>query len=250
MHHDNGITLPGKLFGIGVGPGDPALITVKAKEILVSVDTVFVPIAAIKRHSMAQNIVEGAGLRGLSFKELIFPMTRDRRELAGKWEESAASVVRVLNEGGNAAFVTLGDPFIYSTWSYLLRAVKKKFPDIAVETVPGISTMNAVSAVLNTPLVEGDQRLALMPLPRDLEEIESLAKHFDTLVFYKVAARLPALVKALKRSGLAGSSCFVSRVGLPEETVIKGVNAIPEGTVGYLSTVVVKGRRREEGEAL
>ena len=249
MRHDNSITLPGKLFGIGVGPGDPALITVKAKEILVSVDTVFVPIAAIKKHSMAQEIVEGAGLKGLSFKELVFPMTRNRRKLAGKWEKSAASVVRVLDEGRNAAFVTLGDPFIYSTWSYLLRAVKEKFPDLAAETVPGISTMNAVSAVLNTPLVEGDQRLALMPLPSDLGEIDSLAQRFDTLVFYKVAARLPELVKALKRSGLAGSSCFVSRVGLPEETVIKGVGSIPEGACGYLSTVVVKRRREEEGEA-
>ena len=241
MRHDSGIT--GTLYGIGVGPGDPGLLTLKGRDILLRSSAVFVPAPAPDKPSLAMSIVEEAGFPDLPFRRLVFPMSRDRQTLTSSWDSAAAEVCAVLDRGGDAAFITLGDPFVYSTFSYLAGAVRRRRPGTSVEAVPGITTMNLAAALTGRPLVEGDERLCLLPLPRDLGEIAGLAKNFDTLVFYKIADRLDGAVEELRRLGLGDSSSFVSRAGLPGQVLADTLDEVPPEASGYLSVLIVKTRR-------
>ncbi len=242
MRDDRGVT--GVLYGVGVGPGDPGLLTLKGRDILLRVSTVFVPAPGADKPSLAMSIVESAGLEDLDFRRLVFPMSRDEKTLADSWDAAAAEVCTVLGSGKDAAFITLGDPYVYSTFSYLADGVRRRLPSAKIETVPGITTMNLAAALLNRPLVEGGERLCLLPLPEDLGEIAVLARSFDTIVLYKIAGRLREAAAAIAGLGLSDSTAFVSRAGLPDQTVVPALDGLPADAAGYLSVLIVKTGRR------
>ena len=122
---------PGVLYGVGVGPGDPGLITVKAVRVLERVSKIFAASSTKNDYSLAQRIVQ-ENLRDVSIEQLAFPMTRDEQVLLDAWHENALRVLAVLQEGRDAAFVTLGDPLTYSTFSYLLRTMRELAPDVNI----------------------------------------------------------------------------------------------------------------------
>lgn len=238
----------GTLYGIGIGPGDPDLLTVKGMRILRTVKTVFLPAGKLQNGSLAKTILARGGYvpeEGVSgppstiWRELSFPMSGDEKELEAHWKQAADTVAESLQNGEDAAFATLGDPSVYSTWVYLSRELANVRPEIACVPVPGIQTMNAAAAALNIPLVCGKERLALLPLPDTDEEVRNLAEMFDTLVFYKIGERLERLRMLLEELGLSESSYFARRVGLPEELLAAGMGNIPPETTGYLSTLIV-----------
>ena len=138
----------GTLFGIGIGPGDPQLLTLKAKEILRKADVIFAPKARIKSGSMAVDIIKSHIRKTDKVKQLLFPMTKDKKRLQSFWKRAALRVYKEISLGKNVAFVTVGDPFIYSTYIYLLRHIRKLDKQLKVVTVPGISAINAASALL------------------------------------------------------------------------------------------------------
>ncbi len=238
MRDDRGMT--GTLYGVGVGPGDPGLLTLKGRDVLLRAAAVFVPAPGEGKPSLAMGIVREAGLGGLDFRPLVFPMSRDEKVLAASWDAAAARVCDVLRDGKDAAFITLGDPGVYSTFSYLAAAVRRRLQGVRIETVPGVTTMNLAAALVNRPLVEGDERLCLLPLPEDLGELGALARSFDTLVLYKIGPRLREAVEALTRLGLARSSSFVGRAGLPDQIVAPELGDIPGDAAGYLSALIVR----------
>lgn len=247
MDNDTGKTW-GTLYGIGIGPGDPDLLTVKGMRILKSVKTVFLPAGKLQSGSLAKTILarggyapeEGdSGSSSTIWRELSFPMSGDGKVLKAHWKQAADSVAESLRDGKDAAFVTLGDPSVYSTWVYLSRELAAIRPEIACVPVPGIQTMNAAAAALNIPLVCGKERLALLPLPDTDDEVRNLAGMFDTLVFYKIGDRLERIRLLLEELGLAETSYFARRVGLPEEMLAAGMGNIPPETTGYLSTLIV-----------
>ena len=230
----------GKLYGVGLGPGDPELLTLKAKKILIKVDIIFVPKASKNKDSLAQHILERVLPEKRHLEQLIFPMTRDKKILKKFWNEAAEKVIKIIDQGKQVAFVTIGDPFIYSTYSYLLKCVKSKRPDIPVETIPGISAMNLVASLVETPLVEGNEKLALLPLPEDLDRLKEIFCKFDTTVLMKIGKRLRPLIAFLKKMGLENSAFFVSHAGYPDQYIAKGVSYLSEEASGYLSVLIVK----------
>ncbi len=231
----------GILYGIGIGPGDPELLTLKAMEILKNVDTIFAPKPEIESTSAAADIIRDCILKK-EVKELVFPMTKDRRKLEKFWKKAAVMVYQELSSGNNAAFITIGDPFIYSTYIYLLRYIRKLDKDLKVVTVPGISAVNAASSLLEVPLAEGNEKFAVLPLPARLEELRDVLSMFDTVVLLKIGKDLRRLVEFLKVEGLDKSSFFVRRIGHPEQYIAKGLSLpdIDEKTSGYLSTMIIK----------
>ncbi len=156
-----------KLYGIGLGPGDPKLVTLKAKEILDKVDIVFAPKGSEDGSSLARSIVEAVTETQKNFVELTFPMTTDKTLLDKYWMDAARMIAQEIHKGKEVAFVTIGDPFIYSTYAYLLRTLKRNFKGIGVETIPGVSAFNAASCRLQFPLVEGCQKFAIVPVTAD-----------------------------------------------------------------------------------
>lgn len=235
----------GKLYGVGLGPGDPKLLTLKAKEILIKADVIFVPKASEKKDSLARFILEKALPKKLHLEELIFPMTRDKRILEKFWDKAAGKVIQAVEQGRQVAFATIGDPFIYSTYPYLLQCIKSKRPEIPVETIPGISAMNLAASLIEVPLVEGNESLALLPLPEDLNELKEVFCKFDTTVLMKIGKRLKPLIHFLKKAKLENSSFFISRAGCPEQHVVKGLSSLKKETSGYLSILIVKTRRKK-----
>lgn len=267
-----------KLYGIGIGPGDPGLITVEGLRLLREAPVIFVPAGDKVSGSRADEILTAAGVDGKSFHQLVFPMVKDTLTLEEKWRTSAEEVYPVLQKKGWGCFVTLGDPSVYSTWIYLRRALSEIGSETGTEAntgmeegeisekrgteegqrmgteedqgptktgvecrvIPGIQTMNAVAAALGVPLVEGRERLALLPTPDDPKELKAFLPLFDTLVLYKIGDRLEKLLAFLESEGLGERAYFARKLGLPEEILAAGTEAIPPGTEGYLSAMIIK----------
>lgn len=235
------------LYGIGVGPGDPGLMTIKAariaERVAASGGAVFAPAAKAGARSLAAEIAAGAGIAPGGFVELDFPMTRDPGELASAWRKAAEPVVAILDSGRDAAFLTLGDPGVYSTWGYLSAAVLSLRPDARMETVPGVMAMNAAAARLGRVLVEGGERLLLVPLPERVDELDAFLGLVDTIAVYKIAGRLGELAAWVGSRGLEAG--LVVGAGLGRERWGDLVELARDGAEGYLSAAVVStGRGR------
>ena len=230
----------GKLYGIGIGPGDPGLVTLKAKEILDRVDTVFVPKASEDGESVARSIVEAVTEVKKSFVELTFPMTKDKELLKAYWLRSARRIAKEMGNRREAAFVTIGDPFIYSTYVYLFKTLRRHFPNVEIETVPGISAFSAAASSAGLPLVEGNERMAVVPVRHDLRGVKEALERFDTVILMKVGSKLDSVISLLKEMGLGRKAILISRVGHSDEKIVHNLSALKDSRCGYLSVIIVK----------
>ncbi len=235
----------GKLYGVGIGPGDPKLLTLKAKEVLDQVDTIFFPRADEGGTSTARSIVEAVLSGPKECIELPFPMAKDEKKLISYWKDAARQIAQAVEKGKEVAFVTMGDPFIYSTYIYLLKTLRQDFPEIHVETIPGISAINAAASRAELPLVQGNEKMAILPVTEDLRGLRGALNEFDTVVLMKVGSRLNKVLTLLKGLDLLKNSTLVSRLGHPEERVISDLDSIKEERSGYLSLMFIKVPRKE-----
>jgi precorrin-2/cobalt-factor-2 C20-methyltransferase len=237
-----------RLIGVGVGPGDPELVTVKAVRVLRDADRVFVPVLDEADAGRAETTVRAhAGHDRL--ERLVFAL--NERTDAGRreryWDAAGARVADWLTgTGGTAAFATIGDPNVYSTFTYLAQTVAALVPGVVVETVPGITAMQALAAASRTPLVEGGERLTLLPLAGGVGPLPEVLGADGTVVLYKGGRRLPELAAAIKEAGR--DAVYGSHIGLPEERIDHLSNV--DGVAPYLSTVLVPARRRGRGSKL
>lgn len=228
----------GCLYGIGIGPGDSGLITLKAIETLKTLKTVFVPQSAQEKESLALEIAQKHLSPDSKVETLLFPMIKDPLELAEHWERAAAPVVAALSNGDNCGFLTLGDPMLYSTFIYLVRAVQKAAPEATIESIPGISSAFAAASKSLLSLAEGGDSVALITGER-IDRLESILKDFQTVIIMKVGKRLPEIKAELLRLGLDRNALLAHRVGLEDE-LVAGAADIEDARLGYLSTIIVR----------
>ncbi|MDH4185071.1 MAG: precorrin-2 C(20)-methyltransferase [Nitrospinota bacterium] len=237
----------GILYGIGVGPGDPELVTVKGARLLGQARHVFAPKARIKAESVALKIIERYVGKDTKVTELVFPMTADQEELENKWDQSAATIAQCLAGGEDACFITLGDPLLYSTYIYLVRALRKIMPQVAVVTVPGIMAINSVAALANFPLGEGRERVTIVPAADDLAEVRSAVESGGTVALMKIGKRLGPVLELLEELGALDEAVFVSNSGMESQRVELDLRKLKGETeqAGYLSTILLhcNGRR-------
>ncbi|MBM4400634.1 MAG: precorrin-2 C(20)-methyltransferase [Crenarchaeota archaeon] len=240
--------MAGKFIGIGVGPGDPELITVKAVKALKMVDVVSVPKAHADTPSMALGMVKHIleeREKPPEVLELVFPMTKDELEVKRLWAKNAGIVAEKVESGKVIAFITLGDPMFYSTFIYLCQSVREEYPEVKLEIIPGVTSLTACAASAKIPLAEKEEVIAIIPSDLDSKLIEETAKHADNLVFMKCAHRFKDIVPILERSSFTKNStiALVRRCSMPEEKVIVGKLGdvqnweIPED---YFSMAIVK----------
>ena len=234
----------GKLLGIGVGPGDPELLTVKGARLLNNCRHLFVPKAKIKSESLALDIAKGYLNEKTEVYELIFPMLTDKEELERCWNESACRIAEVLKKGEDACFLTLGDAMLYSTYIYLIRALMEILPDVEVETVPGVTAFSAVAALINFPVGEGKELVTIIPAADDLETIRKALKNKGTVVLMKIGIRLQGILDILEEEKVIDDAAFVAYAGQGKERVETNLRKLrserPE--TGYLSTILVRTR--------
>lgn len=232
-------------YGIGVGPGDPELLTLKAFNILNRVDIIFAPKAKSKDDSLAREVIENILDKKKEFIELEFPMTKDKEELKKRYKNSAKIIVQKINSGQRTAYLTIGDPLLYSTYIYLIEALKEISPSLIIETIPGISAFSAVAARFSYSMAEKNEKICICPVPDDLNDLKKTIMDHDTIVIMKVAKKLPKVVKLLQEMGHSQNAIFGSRVGMAGEKLVKGFadNTSLSEKEGYLSTIIVRKKR-------
>jgi precorrin-2/cobalt-factor-2 C20-methyltransferase len=228
--------MKGKLYGIGTGPGDPELITVKAVRILKSADVIIVPESGIERGSIALEIA------GVYFNDkaevvtLTFPMIHDENERERNRKENAMVIRSLVESGKTTVFLTLGDPMLYSTYIYILEHLADA--GIEIETVPGVTSFCATASASNTVLAMQNEELRIVPLSRDTD----IARHLidgENIVFMKVSSDNERLADELNRAG-AGIDCVIaSKCGRDEENISSDINML-YGNIPYMTTVLVK----------
>ena len=243
--------MTGELVGVGVGPGDPDLLTVRGVAELRAADRVFVPVLAAGEPGRAEAVVR-AHVEADRVERLVFALADD---VAGPqerrhryWDAAARRVAEQLG-AGSAAFATLGDPAVYSTFGYLAATVRELLPGVRVRTVPGITAMQAAAAAAGVPLVEGSEQLTLLPLVRDTAAVAGALAAGSSVVTYKAGRRLGALRAVLEAAGALERAIYAEHLGTPDERVAP-LAEVGLAVAPYLSTVLVPPRRGGRGEQL
>jgi precorrin-2/cobalt-factor-2 C20-methyltransferase len=238
--------MKGKFYGIGVGPGDPELLTLKAYRILNEVDVICIPKSKMERDSVALNIVRPLLKEEKEIVELHMPMTKDAAVLEQEWQAGAAIIASYLQKGKNVAFITIGDAMLYSTYTYLMARVKAIDPDVEVASVPGITSFAASAAALNVPLAEGEERLAIIPSIEDPQKLPEVLSQFHNAVLMKVAPHYDEILDVLDRLGIKDKAVFVSRCSTPMQQLEYDLEKLRGTKPDYLSLILVK----QQGEWL
>jgi precorrin-2/cobalt-factor-2 C20-methyltransferase len=238
-----------RLVGIGVGPGDPELLTVKAVRLLREADLTLVPVMALDEEGRAESVVRAYTDRA---ERVVFALNErggvtSRRAVA--WDGAAERVLRAFGEGARTVcFATIGDPNLYSTFTYLAQTVRARLDGVAVETVPGITAMQDLAARSGTVLTEGTESLVLMPLTGGPGRFREALERHDTVVAYKFGRVADTVVAELKRAGRLDGAVYGARLGLAGEDVRPAAGL--DGPVPYLSTLIVPGCRDTRGGKL
>jgi len=217
----------GKVIGIGVGPGDPDLITVKAAKTLAVVDVICVPKATTDTNSTALTMIMPIlreRKKPPEILDLVFPMTKDEPALKRAWVANAKVVAGRAKKGEMVAFITLGDPMFYSTFIYLCQNIRSMFPEIELEIIPGVTSLTACAATCLLPLAEQDEAVVIIPYTFDSVHVGEIAKHANNLVFMKGAPELKDMFEVLEKSGFTEDStvALIQRCTMPGEKVILG----------------------------
>jgi len=230
--------MTGTLFGLGVGPGDPELLTLKAARILKTVPVIAVPISKVGSDSYALAIAQEFLQPEQTVLKLHFPMLKDVAAKRAHRQAAAQTIAAELQAGRDVAFLTEGDPLLYSTFIYVLQYLRAAFP---VEVVPGISSIMAASAQAQLPLVNGSQRLAVLPTAfENMADLRRVLEQFETVVLLKVYRQLEAVLNLLDDMGLSEQVTLVERTSHAEGRVLSGVNALRNQSIHYLSLMIVQ----------
>ena len=237
--------MSGRLIGVGVGPGDPELLTLKGLRALQQADHVFVPVGDTGEIGRAERVVQDH-LHPDRARRLLFALSDNASARAENWERGAHEVSQPLLRGETCAFATIGDPNVYSTFTYLARKVRQYAPDVYVETVPGITAMQDLAARGGSVLLEGEERLALLPFTAGENALRSALSGFETVVCYKGGSRLREVLEIAAETGRLEDAIYGSRLGMEGEEVLQAREVV--GREGpYLSTLIFTSRGREFG---
>jgi len=226
------------LYGLGIGPGAPDLLTLRAVEVLGRVAVVVGPRPRRGDESLATRIARPHLSARSRLEELVFPMVRDATVLRAAWMDAARTILEWLRDG-DVAFLTLGDSSLYSTWTYLRAAIQELAPEQHVETVPGITSFSASAARTGRALAEGDQPLVIVPWASEVPVpwLEDALRAGSCAAFLKVADRLGALDTLLRATDRT-KSVLACRVCLPEEEIHDGWQDDLSRASGYLAVVL------------
>jgi precorrin-2/cobalt-factor-2 C20-methyltransferase len=237
--------MSGRLVGVGVGPGDPELLTVKGLRVLREADEVFVPVGDTGEVGRAEATVREY-LEPDRIRRLLFALSGDESARARNWENAAREVSEALREDKMCAFATIGDPNVYSTFTHLARTVEGMLPGVEVGTVPGITAMQDLASRSGTVLLEGDERLALLPFTAGEDGLREALLGFETVVCYKGGSRMADVLRVAQEAWRLGGAVYGSRLGIEGEEVLDASEMVGR-EAPYLSTVVFVERGREFG---
>ncbi len=235
-----------RLIGVGVGPGDPELLTLKALRTLREAGRIFVPVLPGEAPGRAEQTIL-THIDGSRMERLPFALN-ERTDTARReryWDAAGSRVAQWIEDTqGVAVFATIGDPNVYSTFSYLAQTVKALVPSVEVETVPGITAMQALAAAAGIPLAEGSEPLVLLPLAHGASTLDEVLQHEGTVVAYKGGRHVADVSARLKSAGRLERAVIGTHLGLPDERIapLSDVDDAP-----YLSSILIPPLREHRG---
>ena len=231
----------GGLVAIGVGPGDPELITLKGVRLLREADVIMTPVGDRSESSVAHSIIAGHLEPGRQQVLLrVFPMRQPAAQMADAWRAIAAELAILVREGKRVAFVTLGDPMLYSTFLYLRHELLEHYPDIGVSTVPGISSILAAANRAQLPLGLGDEIVSIIPATLADDRLAAALATGGTVVLLKVYRAFARIRALLQKHDLEDQAVYVRRLGLEGEKVVRRLADVDEADLDYLSLILVR----------
>jgi precorrin-2/cobalt-factor-2 C20-methyltransferase len=254
----------GILYGVGLGPGDPELMTLKACRVLTRVPVIFYPAYDENTDHVALRILQqaltqqdawwgsresgqggqGAAAPGASLlarcRPLSTAMARGAHVQRPHWDEAAQVVGHVLQGGQDAAFITEGDPLLYSTFIHLREALAAHCPEAPVEVIPGVSSVTAAAARAGFALARADERVAVIPATYDPDDLARTIVAFDTVILLKVSRVLDRLIDILTARDLLHNAVLVERCGMPEERIVRDLASLRGQRVSYFSVILVR----------
>jgi len=245
--------MKGKLYAIGVGPGDPELLTLKAVRLLREVPCICVPKGREDGSSLALSIVKNAlPLDGKEILESYFPMKKTKGgagrvgcrksggcELDLKWHETIETILSRLNEGMDVAFITLGDPTIYGTFFYLYDRLLELSPELDIEIIPGVSSVNAAASRAKVSLSLADERIAVLPA-NYAADLKGAFEDFDTVVLMKVHKVFGDILNTLDGMNLVENAVYISKAGMEDEKIFRNIRDVEEKDLNYFSMMIVR----------
>jgi len=236
-----------ELICIGCGPGDPDLLTVKAVNAIKNADIIACPISKEGKPSMALSVVSSIldKSKNQEIINLVFPMTKDKDVLETTWERNSKILADKVLSGKKVVYLTVGDPYLYSTWIYLHKKIETKYPQIKITVIPGIVSMFTFASKVGISLGEGAEKISIVPSCYDLSKVKELAKNSDTMVFLKDGRYFDQVIELLKEAGFSDDSIFA--IGQDLDTEHEIVRKLTLGqvtkdtmTTKYFSIMVVK----------
>ncbi len=226
-----------KFYGIGVGPGDEKLLTIKAVETLKILDVLLIPETQKNKEGVAKKIANKYLKNDLEIIYIDFPMVEDEEVFVRAGKKAADIIEENVKNGKNVGFITLGDPSVYSTYGYIAKAVRGR---VDMETIPGVTSFCAAAALANVPLVEKDEILSIVPMNADDDKIQEILSKGDSFAFMKVYHREKRVIKLLEENCLDKNALLALKCGFPEAAIKE--NAIEELAENkeYLSLVITR----------
>lgn len=243
------MTALGTLYGVGVGPGAPDLLTLRALRVLQSVDVLALPRSSDYGASVAWSIVSSL-LKEQGAQErlkLTFPMSKEAEIVRPRVVAAVDAIGQRLLLGRSVAFLTEGDPSVFSTFGYVREEAQRRWPKLCVEIVPGVTSITSVAMVGGVPLADGHERVAIIPATYGVSDLVELLERFDTVVLMKLGAELPVILEALERTGLTERAFFVSKATMAEQRIERDVRKLREEHGGCFAMMIVK---RKDGSGV
>ena len=236
-----------QLTGIGVGPGDPDLLTVKAVKAIQDADMIMCPASAEDRPSIALSVVDTLidKSKNQEIVKLIFPMTKDKAILEAHWKENSRIMAEKVLSGKNVVYLTVGDPYLYSTWIYMHREISKKHPEMKITVIPGIVSMFTFASKVGISIAEGAEKVSIIPSCYDLSSVKEIAKNSEVLVFLKDGRYFDQVIELVSESGFPEDSIFAigQDLGTDKEIIRKlRLGDVNDDTLTtkYFSILVIK----------
>ena len=237
---------PGTLYGIGVGPGAPDLLTLRAYNLLQNIPVVAAPISSKHKKSMALAAVQNYLSPDVEILNLHFKMVKDQNERQQYRQKAADEIAARLQQGKDVAFITEGDVMLYSTFAYILELLGSQFQ---AEIIPGISSVMASAAAAKIPLTINEQRLLVVPAthesPQTLKEL--LTKH-DTIVMLKIYTLIEQITQALQETGRLQDAVVIEKASLENSRLYTDLENLKNGELPYMSQLIVSKNTQEFGE--
>jgi precorrin-2/cobalt-factor-2 C20-methyltransferase len=227
----------GKLYGVGVGPGDPELITVKAVRVIKAADIVFTAASSKNSYSLAVEIAAPYISRSTKIRTLGFPMTKDETQVETAWTANAKEIAQSLKNGLTVVFLTLGDPVTYSTFGYILKTMKQVMPQADIETIPGITSFHAASARLNRILVEGEESLLITSGAFGGSQIRQ-SHQVENIAIVKAYKNIKDINAALKEAGMHEKGVAISHCGRTKEEIFDNLDDLETRTPDYWTLIL------------